>query len=200
MKRALFLLSLATSLLCAAALVALPRLQPLPQPAIPQYGRLPEFALLNQRGEPVTRDTLAGRVWVADFIFTRCAGQCPMMTAIMVRLAAQLHDAPAVQLVSITVDPTWDTPEVLARYAHAHAAIADRWLWLTGSREAITRLCVDGFKLSVDDASGTPQEPITHSTRLVLVDAHGVIRGYYDTADAAALQRLPHDARRLAGT
>ncbi len=164
-----------------------------------RYAAVPDFELIDQAGRPVTREMLKGRVWVADFIFTRCAGQCPLMTAAMARLALRVPDAAGLRLVSITVDPTWDTPSVLAQYAKAHGASADRWLWLTGSRETIERLCVDGFKLAINAESGTPQEPITHSTRMVLVDREGAIRGYYEADDEQAMKRLAHDLRRLLG-
>lgn len=166
-------------------------------PRLPSYGEVPAFALTDQQGRAVSRETLAGGAWVADFIFTRCAGQCPMMTTQMARVARTLDSSVPVTLVSISVDPAWDTPEVLARHA-AQVGVADiPWVFLTGEPEQIARLCRDGFKLAFGEADGTTEEPITHSTRLVLVDRLGRVRGYYDAADAQAMSQLQRDVRVL---
>ncbi len=159
---------------------------------------VPDFTLTDQAGRTVTRATLAGSVWVADFIFTRCAGQCPLMSSQMAALQRAFARLPGVQFVSFTVDPEYDTPPVLAAYAAHYEAQALRWRFLTGSREAVWRLAREGFQLGVGEG-GTPQEPITHSIRLVLVDQAGFIRGTYDATDAAAVQRLRDDVHRLIG-
>lgn len=180
-------------------------LAPAVQGALPSYGSAPAFTLTNQDRRPVSETSLHGQVWVADFIFTRCAGQCPRMNAQMVQLAQQM---PALRLVSFTVDPAWDTPEVLAAYANGYPGAsspsfaegfgaASRWQFVTGEPETMRRLCLDGFKLSVAEDAGNPQEPLTHSTRLVLVDQVGTIRGFYDANDAEAVRRLQRDARIL---
>ena len=162
----------------------------------PRYGRVPAFSLVDQAGRPVSSEAFNGRLWIADFIFTRCAGQCPMMTMEMTRLAKEFQSEPSVVLVSFTVDPRYDTPEVLARYAATSGASSDRWVLLTGEEEAIQRLCQEGFRLAMG-AEGPPEEPITHSRRLVLVDQRGVIRGYYDVGEGQALVQLRRDVRRL---
>ncbi|MBI4354701.1 MAG: SCO family protein [Candidatus Omnitrophica bacterium] len=163
---------------------------------LPDYGRVPPFALTNQKGEPVALDALLGHVWIADFIFTRCAGQCPMLTKEMSQLAHAFQSDPSVQFVSFTVDPRYDTPEVLSRYVAASGVSSDRWIFLTGEEEAIQRLSQEGFRLAMG-AEGPPEEPITHSSRLVLVDRDGAIRGYYEAADARDLAQLRRDAQRL---
>lgn len=162
----------------------------------PDLGAVPEFALVDQQAQPVTGADLDGTVWVADFIFTRCAGQCPMMTAQMSALQSRLAGLGGVQLVSFTVDPATDTPAVLETYARQHGAEPARWRFLTGEQEAIWSLARNGFKLGVG-ADGTPEEPITHSVRLVLVDQQRRIRGYYDATDRAAVDRLVRDIGAL---
>jgi len=102
-----------------------------------------------------------------------------------------------IRLVSFTVDPTRDTPRVLAAYAAEHGATSDRWLFLTGDRQALYDLCIKGFKLPLDTEGGTPAEPIAHSTRFVLVDKQGAIRGYYSGIERDELKRLATDAKRL---
>jgi protein SCO1 len=165
---------------------------------LPRLFALPEFALVERSGRPATLAALQGRPWIADFIFTRCAGVCPAMTARMAALRTRLADAP-VRFVSFTVDPGTDTPEVLARYADAAGAGAD-WWFVTGPERDLHALSTGGFKLAaMQNAPGaeTADGPFLHSSKFVLVDAEGWIRGYYDSEDEGALRALEADARRL---
>lgn len=193
--RVLFGVGLAV-LLTACALLLVNRLIHLASviPARPllAYGPVPAFSLMDQARAPLTDESLRGHVWLADFIFTRCPGQCLLMTDRFAALQRALPE-PSLRFVSFSVDPARDTPEALAAYAARYGA-DPRWRLATGDAEAIRRLSQEGFKLSAvqDPASG-----IAHSIRLVLVDASGVIRGYYDAGDAAAMIRLRHDAARL---
>ena len=165
------------------------------EPELNRYYPVPDFSLTDQTERTVTLNQLKGKVWIADFIFTNCGGTCPAMTEQMRKLQQVL---PAeVRLVSFTVDPTRDTSKALAAYAAEHGATKDRWLFLTGDKQALFDLCVKGFKLPVDDTGGTPVEPITHSTRFVLVDKNGEIRGYYSGTEGEALAQLTADVRKL---
>jgi protein SCO1 len=174
-------------------------------PGLLDYGTVPAFSLTDQTGATVSNETLAGAPYIIDFIFTRCAGQCPIMTARMKGvekwLAEDGHDA--VRLVSVTVDPDYDTTTVMAAFAKKFEADSSRWSFLAGSRAAIYSLARDGFKLGVDDqpASGTAsaEEPIIHSNRFVLVDAKGQIRGYYTGLDPEDLDRLREELPALTG-
>jgi protein SCO1/2 len=168
-------------------------------------GRVPEFALTDERGLPFARRDLQGTVWIADFVFSSCAGPCPVMGSRMGSLQQRLADRPGIGLLSITVDPRRDTPAVLAGYARKLGARPDRWRFLTGPAPAIHALAREGFKLSAGDGSGSGGDPagpdalpIFHSTKLVLIDRVGSIRGYYDGTDAADVDRLARDARGLA--
>ena len=167
-----------------------------PAARLPDRGGLPDFALIDHHGQPVTRAQLTGSVWVADFIFTRCAGQCPLMSAQMAKLQEAFRGLPNVQLISFSVDPSHDSPGVLARYAHAYHAQAPRWRFVTGTESAIVRLAQEGFRLGVGK-DGSAAEPITHSVRCVLVDHTGHIRGDYDATDPEAMHQLQADVRRL---
>ena len=162
---------------------------------LPDYYAAPEFTLTERSKRTVSEKDLAGAVWVADFIFTHCAGICPTMSANMRKLQDKLP--PEVRLVSFTVDPYNDTPEVLSEYANRYGADRDRWVFLTGKPEDIQQLSVGGFKLALDPNSGSEKEPITHSSRFVLVDKEGRIRGYYGMDEADALDRLVADALKL---
>jgi protein SCO1/2 len=159
------------------------------------FGSVPEFTLTERSGRTVTLDDLAGQIWVADFIFTNCAGTCPMMTDVMKRLQDALPQS--VRFVSFTVDPYRDTPEVLSNYATRHDIQGDRWIFLTGEQDALYSLSRQGFHLAVDDTIGTEIEPITHSTRMALVDGTGKIRGYYSGTDTEEVSRLATDVRAV---
>lgn len=165
---------------------------------LPVLATLPPFALVEASGETVRRDDLAGSPWVADLVFTHCAGICPRMTAEMGRLERQTTDLPGLRFVSISVDPERDTPEVLSAYAERVGARRDRWLWLTGERDTIWKLASEGFLLPL--AEGNPEmgdDDIIHSQYFVLLDGGARIRGVYDVRDSEAMLKLRGDVRRL---
>ena len=168
---------------------------------LPVLGQVPDFSLIERSGQAVSLKDLKGQVWVADFVFTHCAGPCPLLSRRMQSLQEPLADQPGVRLVSFSVDPERDTPEVLAEYAKRYSA-GDRWLFLTGEKESLYWLIMDGFKLGVDDGSavnaGVPGPgTITHSTRFVLVDREGRIRAYYDGSSEDIAEQLLPDIQAL---
>lgn len=163
---------------------------------LPVYGHVQDFSLVDHQARPISRATLAGSVWIADFIFTRCAGQCPLMSAQMAKLQQTFENVPGLRFVSFSVDPIYDTPARLAAYATHYGADADRWYFVTGEPDAIAALAQQSFRLGVSQ-EGTAEEPITHSVRLVLIDRRGSIRGYYDATEPRAMAALHDDARRL---
>jgi protein SCO1/2/putative membrane protein len=154
---------------------------------------LGEFRLTERSGRSVSSAELAGKVWVASFIFTHCPLSCPRITSVMKGLQAELAGT-AVQLVSISVDPDRDTPEVLADYARRYGADAGRWWFLTGPKDEVGRLVTQGFKLGLSLATETEQqagaEPITHSDRLALVDRGNRVVALFDSTDPAKLTAL----------
>jgi protein SCO1/2 len=165
------------------------------QEPLPVFYPVPDFSLIERSNRPVTLEDFQGRVWVANFIFTSCAGMCPIMSDKMQLLQDTLPSD--VRLVSFTVDPERDTPEVLTAYAERYKADPNRWLFLTGPKETLHKLSLEGFKLGLDETQGTQIEPITHSSRFVLVDKAGQIRGYYGSEDSEAMSKLAEDAGRL---
>ena len=168
-----------------------------PEPP-PVLGKVPDFALVNRDGQTVRRADLLGAPWIADFIFTRCGAACPMMSLRMARLERELPRDLGLRFVSYSVDPDYDTPKVLQDYAESFGA-PGRWLFLTGDKQAIYRLSKEGFKLAVDDTTPVNEdEPILHSTRFVLVDGEGRIRGYYEAFDEEAVKKLMRDVEALA--
>lgn len=161
---------------------------------VPIYGTVPPFSLMERSGRTIHLSDLRGEVWVVDFIFTTCPGPCPVMTGRMKRLQEELAGKQDVRLVSVTVDPETDTPAVLSQYADRFGADHNRWLFLTGSEQAIHSLATDGLHLAVQEnvpGSGVPdQGPIVHSTRFVLIDRMGRMRGYYDSTDPESMHEL----------
>jgi protein SCO1 len=162
----------------------------------PRLGEVPAFSLTSHDGSGFTRDALAGNVTVVDFIFTRCAEACPAMTEQLGRLQAEAP--PGVAFASFTVDPTFDTPAVLARYARDHRA-RPGWRFVTGAPEALYDLASRGFKLTAMEAPESERRtgdggPFLHSSKFVLVDGAAQIRGYYDSEDPVARRRLQRDA------
>lgn len=179
------------------------------------FGTVPSFSLIERSGQRVTREELMGKVWVANFIYTDCPDTCPLQTANMAQLQRDLGDVKDLRLVSITVDPEHDTPPVLREYANRYGADPNRWLFLTGEKDAIYRLAHEGFRLSVLDPEerntriwflepqpvfahhGESGKEFIHSSRFVLADRQARIRGYYQGTNEEALQRLRKDVRTL---
>jgi len=160
-------------------------------PSLDDYGVVPEFQLTDQRGGVFNSSALAGKVWVADFIFTTCTSFCPRMSSQMHQVQSAVLKVPDVRLISFTVDPVRDTPPVLARYATLFHAAPKIWYFLTGPQPALQHLDRDVFKLGNVDGS------LVHSTRFVLVDANEHIRGYYDTSEKGSIPRLVADIHLL---
>jgi protein SCO1/2 len=161
------------------------------QKPLPVLGRVPEFTMTAQDGEQFASKSLEGKIWVSDFIFTTCNGPCPRMSSQMHWVGTQVADLPDVRLVSFTVDPEHDTPAVLAEYAKRFRADPGQWYFLTGPRPVLQELDRRAFKLGVGGG-------MAHSTRFVLIDRQGRIRGYYHTDDDEGLKPLISDVRRLA--
>jgi protein SCO1/2 len=202
LRRALLWTFLVAALLAVGVAAAWSRWGARREPP-PVLGAVPPFSLVNRDGRTVTQADLAGAPWIADFVFTRCAASCPLMTERMAKLARDLDLAgaaessgPHVRFVSFTVDPDHDTPAVLAAYAARYQA-PPAWLFLTGPQATLHHLSRDGFKLAVEPAGGPEKEPILHSTRFVLVDGRGRIRGYYDGFDEESVRKLGSDLTAL---
>ena len=159
------------------------------------YGEVPAFSLTNQNGQPFGSSDLANKIWIADFVFSSCPGPCPMISSRMSELQKPLANTD-VHLVSFTVDPDKDTPEVLRSYAEKLHAQPGRWDFLTGKKSAIYEISQKGFKLAVAEGADDTGLPV-HSTRMVLVDRHGQIRGYYDGTAADSVTKLLADTNHL---
>lgn len=156
------------------------------------YQKIPYFVLLNQDSVPFDSRQLEGKVHVADFMFTSCPGICPVMTSQMQRLQEMTKDFPPFQMLSFTVDPDRDTPSKLKEYAKEHRADLKRWTFLTGPMDSIYKVGIEGYYLGMQKDSTSPGGYL-HSGRFVLVDKHGLIRGYYDGTNVNDVNRLRDD-------
>jgi cytochrome oxidase Cu insertion factor (SCO1/SenC/PrrC family) len=164
----------------------------LPPPTLgDSLAEVPDFSLIDQDGRPVTLGDLKGHVWVANFFFTSCPLPCPTMNMKMQQIHRALPKDTRAKLVSITVDPAKDSPEVLAEYAKSFRGQDERWMFLTGDKQAIVHLAIDGFKLAAAD------DPNVHSLRLALVDRDGRIRGYFDSTDDQSVASLQQKLKAL---
>jgi protein SCO1 len=170
-------------------------------------GAVPAFSLVDQRGDRFTREDLlaADKTYVVGFVFTSCPSTCPAVSRAMLMFQEQIARSKLsdrVELITVTVDPATDTPEVLAAYADKLGADQRNWRFVTGDKSAIEAFVVDGFKLAVGEREdkSTPESPgvydIAHSTKLVLVDRFGDIRGYY-SIDEEGLAELYHRTVRV---
>lgn len=170
-----------------------------PLEGLQRYGSVPEFSLIERSGKAITLAKLRGSIWIADFIYTTCTDTCPLQTAQMAQLQEEWKDRPEVKLVSFSVDPEKDTTKVLSSYAQRYKADAQRWLFLTGAKEEIGRLVQEGFRLSAValTTEANVDSVILHSPRFVLIDKQAEIRGYYDSREPAAMDRLKKDATTL---
>src|SRR5437868_3200980 len=166
------------------------------QRAISSYASVPEFELINQDGQNFGLRDLRGKVWIADFIYPTCPGPCPMISNRMSELQEPFKNTD-VHLVSFSVDPDKDTPKVLQGYAEKLGAEEGRWDFLTGPKSTIYDLSRKGFKLAAIDANEAPERQPVHSTRMILVDRHGEIRGYYDAVEADAVTKIVADTTHL---
>lgn len=169
-------------------------------PKLPVLGQVADFRLTNSFGKEMTLEDFKGRPWVASFIFTRCAGICPMMAGHMRRLQDSMTGE-NLRFVSFSVDPEYDTAERLRDYGKRFNADPHKWFFLTGDKKVIFDLSVRSFFLGVADVppgeEPAPDQVVTHSSRFALVDAEGAIRGYYDGDKPESLQKLRRDIKGL---
>jgi protein SCO1/2 len=153
---------------------------------LPNYGQVADFGLTNQDSRTITLADLRGHVWVADIVFTRCAGPCLKMSRQMMDLQQALPAGSAAKLISLTTDPDFDSPSILKKYSERFNANPKRWWFLTGTKAQIAALAIDSLKLTAiekkPEERQSPADLFVHSTIFVLVDKHGQLRGVYETS------------------
>jgi len=165
------------------------------EPELPKLGAIPAFEGTERSGEKLTSAELEGKVWVAGFIFTRCMGPCPLLSQRMAKLQLQFGRNPGFRLVSFTLDPEHDTPEVLKTYANNFGAEPGSWYFVQlRSWEDVQNLSQTSFHLT---ALEDPTAMRAHDPRLVLIDAQGQMRGAYLVLDDDSWHKLQQDLAEL---
>jgi len=203
LRGAVILLGGAVVLMLGWRLTSLKKRQAIPQPLVlplADYGTVGDFTLTERSGETVQRKDLSGSVWVANFIFTRCTGPCPMITMKMSQLQKEFLGTPQLKLVSFTVDPEHDSPEILTEYADNYGADKKFWVFLTGNTDDVYSLIRNNFHLAVQenaDPNAPPGEEVNHSLHFALVDQHSTIRGFYVGTDSESMDQLKSHIRKL---
>jgi len=163
---------------------------------LPVLAEVPEFSFQSETGAMVSKASLAGKIWVADFIFTRCAGPCPLMTEKMRQMQSAVRNLAGggVHLISVTVDPEYDTSEVLSRYGARVGSNPDQWSFLTGEKGAIDKFITKGMLLGLSkDGEGMP----VHAQKFVIVDREGYVRAYHDLGDPLLVPDILSDIEAL---
>ena len=158
---------------------------------LPKIAQVSKFLLKDHEGEVFSSSELTGKIWIANFIFSRCAGPCPLMTERLAEIQKEFSSDKSFRYVTISMDPQFDTPEVLKEFGKKHGAAFETWDFLTGEQTKIIDIARNIFKVPAD------KDPEMHTTRFVLVDDEGSIRGYYDSLDDASFDRLKLDLKRL---
>jgi protein SCO1/2 len=158
---------------------------------LPVLGTIPEFYFTDSQDKIISRADLDGKVWVADFIFTTCTMACPVLTGNMNLVHKEFQNNDNVRIVSISVYPEYDTPEVLKKYASQYDANTNRWHFLTGPEENVQDVIKNGFKM------GDYEDIIFHSEKFALVDQKGRLRGYYSGMQTEDVARLKKDMKKL---
>jgi len=148
-------------------------------------GSVADFTLTNQAGQAVSLAGFSNQVWLADIVFTRCAGPCPRLTAQMKLLQDRLPPDHSARLVTLTTDQEFDTPAVLKKYGQHFGADFNRWTFLTGSKSEIAALAGGSLKLSAQPVNPAEQKNTAdlfiHTTIFVIVDKHARLRGFFET-------------------
>jgi protein SCO1 len=171
------------------------------RPQLDDFGAVGQFSFVGRDGKPVTKAAVDGKVWACACFFTCCTESCPQLSGAFARLQHELAGRPNVRLVSLTVDPEHDNPEVLDRYAKAFGADPDRWLFLTGGREEVTEFVRKQLLLGVETNNAPDAKPssrVLHSNKLTLIDQVGHVRGHFDGTDMNEVTKLRDAMIRLA--
>ncbi len=159
---------------------------------LPVLGTVPEFALTERSGDTFESSQMHGKLWLVDFIFTNCEGACPVMSGHMSDFYKLYEHSDKINFLSISVDPERDTLPVLREYALSHGVTDNRWLFTRGPIENVIEICEQGFMLAAVNL------PMGHSTKFVLVDEKGQIRGYYDALYDPDMEIIKTHIRELA--
>ncbi len=165
---------------------------------LPVLSAVPAFEFVNESGAALSSESLKGKVWVANFIFTRCPNICPKFTAKMATLQERSRAVmPQLELVSFTVDPEHDTPEVLLAYGQKHKADFERWHFARGERAELEKVIRQGMLQPMDPGDGVDLNSVVHGSYFALIDAQLQVRGVYRFSETGAVDEVLRDAQLL---
>lgn len=153
---------------------------------------IPDFEFTDQKGKIFKRSSLKDKIFVVDFFFTQCGNPnfCPKMSSELARVQEAFKKESEIRILSFTVDPENDRPEVLNAYAQKYNAKDGKWLFLTGEKKKIYQLAQKGFFVTAGEESTDVTPDFVHTSKFVLVDRKGWIRGYYDGTSREEVDRL----------
>jgi protein SCO1 len=160
---------------------------------IPVLYEAPSFKFATQYGDTLTADSLKGKFYVADFIFSSCESVCPNLSKVMAQLQQNFIANPQLSLVSFSIDPARDSAAALRDYAARYGAVRGKWYFLRGDTTQVRTIVENGFKVSVgyaQDSTEAAGYTFTHSSDLLLVDGKGNVRGIYNGVDSADVSLL----------
>ena len=157
---------------------------------------IPEYSFINQKGETITNTTYKGKIHVTNFFFTSCPGICPIIMNQLTRVQEEHANTPDFMMLSHSLDPKNDSPDVLLNYGERLGVNFKMWNLVTGNPEDIHNMSRDGYKLAAAWDNKAPGG-INHTERVTLVDKEGHIRGWYIGTDADDMDRLIDDIERL---
>ncbi|MBT8262553.1 MAG: SCO family protein [Bacteroidia bacterium] len=176
------------------------------KPDLAVIGTVPEFSFTNQNRNTISNEDYKGKVYVAEFFFTTCPSICPIMNRNMVRIQNEFYGNPDLGIASFSIDPEYDTPEILKSYAESYEITNPSWHLLTGEKAKIFELANAGFNLYVGENSEV-EGGFEHSGYFALIDQEGNIRSridengnpiiYYDGLEAEGIQMLMEDIELL---
>ncbi len=167
---------------------------------LPKYHEIPAFSLTNENGATITNQDLKGKVYLANFVFTTCQASCPLTMTALSRIQDRLPAiSPSLKIVTITVDPETDTPEVLKAKAAEYKAKPEIWMFLTGKKDKVFDLVTNGFKVVMNKADVVTDTAmdIAHSNKFILVDQNATIRGIYSNTDREQVEQMLEDMKSL---
>tara|TARA_X000001036_G_C20523223_1_gene742991 strand:+ start:310 stop:891 length:582 start_codon:yes stop_codon:yes gene_type:complete len=158
---------------------------------LPVLGNINNFILYDQNGNEFSEQDLLGNYWISDFIFTTCAGPCPVMSSQFQGFQEKYSDNSNLKLLSISVNPQYDTPNILQNYGERYNADFKKWNFLTGDVNEIHTLALESFKV------GDAENPIFHSAFFILIDDQAQIRGYYNSTINEDINKMYSDINDL---
>ncbi len=160
------------------------------------YHTIPAFAFVNQYGDTVTQKDLDGKIYISDFFFTSCPTICPVMKKQMIKVYEEIKGNPEVMILSHSIDPAHDTPEVLNEYAKDLGVTGKQWQFVTGPKEKIYEIGQGSYMVTANEDS-LAEGGYIHSGAFILVDKQKRVRGMYDGTTEDGTQKLIQDLKTL---